>query len=138
MTPYSAGIDLIMQASGSLKPNTPEALRVPLGFAAQVPQGHVGLLLPRSGVGAKEGLSLNNTMGVIDPDFTGEWCAYLRNRNQKTIDWKRGDRLLQVIITPCTYVQFTVVEVLPRTERGDGGFGSTTDQKVGLASGKAA
>lgn len=98
---------------------------VPLGFAAEVPVGHVALLLPRSGAGAKQGLSLNNTVGVIDADYRGEWMACLRVRNGEAIQWTKGERLLQFVIVPVATPELQVVKALASTERGEGGFGST-------------
>ena len=98
---------------------------VPLGFAAEVPVGHVALLLPRSGVGAKKGLSLNNTVGVIDADYRGEWMACLRIRNGLPLHWLAGERLLQFVIVPVNTPELQVVKSLDDTERGEGGFGHT-------------
>lgn len=98
---------------------------VPLGFAAEVPVGHVALLLPRSGAGAKHGLALNNTVGVIDADYRGEWKACLRVKNTLPLSWEAGERLLQFVIVPVTTPELQVVESLETTERGEGGFGST-------------
>lgn len=98
---------------------------VPLGFAAAVPAGHVALLLPRSGVGTKEGLELNNTCGVIDEDYTGEWKATLRTKNGKAFAWGANQRLLQFLIVPVTHVTLELVDELDATVRGEGGFGST-------------
>lgn len=96
---------------------------VKLGFAAKIPEGHVGLLLPRSGVGAKQGLSLNNTCGVIDADYRGEWMACLRVQNNKPVEWEAGDRLVQVLIVPVRTPTLHIVEDLDATSRGEGGFG---------------
>ena len=101
------------------------AVKVPLGFAAEVPVGHVALLLPRSGVGGKHGLELNNTCGVIDADYRGEWIATLKTKHFPGITWLAGDRLLQFMIVPVLSVIPELVEALSTTERGDGGFGST-------------
>ena len=96
-----------------------------LGFAAAVPEGHVGLLLPRSGTGAKYGLELNNTCGVIDADYRGEWKAALRTKNGLPFEWQAGDRILQFMIVPIANVTLQQVETLDETRRGSGGFGST-------------
>lgn len=96
---------------------------VPLGFAAAIPFGHVGLLLPRSGVGAKHGIELNNTCGVIDADYRGEWKASLRTKSGQSYAWAEGDRVLQCIVVPALSVTIEIVESLDETERGAGGFG---------------
>ena len=97
----------------------------PLGFSAAVPFGHVALLLPRSSTGAKHGLELNNTCGVIDADYRGEWMAALRTKTGAAFEWKAHDRVLQFLIVPVANVDLEQVEELDPTTRGTGGFGSS-------------
>ena len=96
-----------------------------LGFAAAVPVGHVALLLPRSSAGAKFGLELNNTCGVIDSDYRGEWRAAIRTKSGSPHLWAAGDRLLQFLVVPIYQVALELVDSLDATQRGFGGFGST-------------
>jgi dUTP pyrophosphatase len=96
-----------------------------LGFAAAVPPGHVALLLPRSSTGAKYGLELNNSCGVIDSDYRGEWKAALRTKDGSSFAWSRGERLLQFLVVPVANVTLEEVSSLDETERGTEGFGST-------------
>jgi dUTP pyrophosphatase len=96
-----------------------------LGFAAAVPAGHVALLLPRSSSGGKFGLELNNSCGVIDSDYRGEWKAMLRTKPSLPFTWNAGDRILQFLIVPVTQVDLELTDELDATERGTGGFGST-------------
>jgi len=96
-----------------------------LGFKAAVPAGHVGLLLPRSSTGAEFGLELNNTCGVIDSDYRGEWKAALRTKSGLSYSWKKGERVLQFLIVPIANVALELVDSLDETSRGEGGFGST-------------
>lgn len=96
-----------------------------LGFAAAIPVGHVGLLLPRSGVGAKHGVELNNTCGVIDADFRGEWRAAIRTKDGLFFSWEAGERLLQCVVVPVLSVNLVLTDELDPTDRGDGGFGSS-------------
>ncbi len=124
-TDKSGGYDLYMPEAGNLYYDEPEALKVKLGFAAEVPEGHVALIVPRSGKGVNNGLALNNTCGVIDADYRGEWMAALRLKNHRPFSWAAGERLLQVLIVPVATVDLTVVEELDDTVRGAGGFGST-------------
>lgn len=98
---------------------------VGLGFAAAVPIGHVALLLPRSSAGAKFGLELNNTCGVIDSDYRGEWKAAIRTKTGFPHSWAAGDRLLQFLIVPVAQVTLSLVDSLGDTTRGSGGFGSS-------------
>jgi len=96
-----------------------------LGFAAAVPNSHVALLLPRSSTGAKHGLELNNSCGVIDSDYRGEWKAVLRTKSGLPFSWAAGERLLQFIVVPLAQVTLQQVEMLDDTSRGTGGFGSS-------------
>ena len=127
-TDHAGGYDIYMPEDGCVKANQEKGLMVPLGFAAEVPVGHVALLLPRSGAGAKLGLSLNNTVGVIDADYRGEWMACLRVRNGEAIQWSKGERLLQFVIVPVHTPELQLVRYLDATQRGEGGFGSTNQK----------
>lgn len=117
----AGAFDIYMPESGKLLPYIPQ--KVKLGFATEIPAGHVALLLPRSGVGSR-GLELVNTCGVIDADYRGEWMATLRN-TMSAIEWERGDRLLQFLIVPVFTHELEVVDSLNETNRGAGGFGSS-------------
>ena len=98
---------------------------VGLGFAAEVPKGYVALILPRSSTGAKFGLELNNTCGVIDSDYRGEWKAALKTKSGAQCEWFAGDRLLQFLVIPVMDVELELVDSVSKTNRGVGGFGST-------------
>lgn len=97
-----------------------------LGFVAAVPPGHVALLLPRSSTGAKYGVELNNSCGVIDSDYRGEWKAAIRTKSGIPFAWEAGERVLQFLLVPvnCTEV-LELVDELDATDRGAGGFGSS-------------
>jgi dUTP pyrophosphatase len=90
-----------------------------------LPIGHVAILLPRSGVGSKAGLELNNTAGIIDSDYRGEWVAALRTKSGAYYSWKQDERVIQFMIVPIADVSLELVEELNETDRGVGGFGST-------------
>lgn len=98
---------------------------VALGFGAEVPAGYAALILPRSGIGAKMGLELNNTCGVIDSDYRGEWVVSLKTKNIETLHWAAGDRILQYLLVPVLDSPPERVHVLRPTSRAAGGFGST-------------
>ena len=98
---------------------------VGLGFAAAVPPGHVALLLPRSSSGAKFGLELNNTCGVIDSDYRGEWKAKLRTKDGSIYSWAKDERVLQFLVVPVPVIVLEEVSTLDETVRGTGGFGSS-------------
>jgi dUTP diphosphatase len=128
-TERSGAYDLYMPEGGVLHFGKDEAVACPLGFAAEVPPGHVALLFPRSGKGAKQGLELNNTCGVIDEDYRGEWVAFLRLKNTASMLWDKGERLIQMLIVPVADVNLQIVDELSDTVRGAGGFGSTDEEK---------
>lgn len=115
--------DIYMPEDGSIPADHPIA--VGLGFAAEVPKGNVALLLPRSSTGARYGVELNNTCGVIDSDYRGEWKAVLKTKNNKSYTWAKGERLLQFLIIPVAQVTLELVDDLSETDRGTGGFGSS-------------
>jgi len=124
-TDKSGGYDIYMPSDGYVEPQAGEGFKVGLGFAAAVPEGHVALIVPRSGKGVKNGLALNNTVGVIDADYRGEWMVSMRIHNDQGMEWSAGDRLFQFMIVPVGLPELSVVDQLDDTERGSGGWGST-------------
>jgi len=118
----AGAFDIFMPEAGIA---TGESQLVGLGFAAAVPDGHVGLLLPRSSAGAKHGVELNNTCGVIDSDYRGEWKAAIKTKSGISFSWGAGDRVLQFMIVPIANITLKQVDCLDETVRGEGGFGST-------------
>ena len=124
----SGGMDVYLQEDITLVVGADNVIK--LGFAAEVPEGYVAVLVPRSSTGMK-GMALRNTVGVIDADYRGEWIAHIvidQNQDNSLFDewhYKRGDRLLQVIIIPFKKVEIELSNELSVTGRGDGGFGST-------------
>jgi dUTP pyrophosphatase len=120
---FSAGYDIFMPESGVAYAN--QETKVALGFKLAIPTGWVGLIFPRSGIGFKSGLELNNTCGVIDSDYRGEWFAMLRLKRLEELKWEAGARLLQFIVVPHLSEELIVVDELPASVRGDGGLGST-------------
>lgn len=120
----SAGAFDVYMPEGGIANGTNQLIG--LGFSAAVPPNHVALLLPRSSTGAKFGVELNNTCGVIDSDYRGEWKAALRTKSGIPYAWEAGDRVIQFLLVPinCEEV-LEQVESLDSTERGEGGFGSS-------------
>ena len=114
--------DIYMPESGVCN-GTPK--QVGLGFATAIPAGYVALVLPRSGVGSRVGIELNNTCGVIDADYRGEWFATLKTKSGIPYSWSAGERLLQFILVPVAKIDLYPLDELPSTERGEGGLGST-------------
>ena len=122
-TQFAGAFDIYMPEGGFVDYDS--TTKVHLGFAAEVPEGYVALIFPRSGEGSKRGLELNNTCGVIDSDYRGEWIATLRTKNGELYTWDKGQRCLQFLIVPIANVQLELASELSDTERGAGGFGST-------------
>lgn len=124
---HAGGYDLYMPEAGQVVKG--RETKVKLGFAAAIPPGFVALLLPRSGTGAKHGVSLRNTCGVIDADYRGEWMAVLmldEAGNDEGFGWAAGERVLQMVVVPVAiFNELKLVEELSDTNRGVGGFGST-------------
>lgn len=122
-TSGSGAFDTYMPRAGYVSGN--QVKMIGLGFAAEVPKDHVALLMPRSSVGAKHGLELNNTVGVIDSDYRGEWKVALRTKSGAPFHWADDERLIQFLIVPVANVQLELADELDDTDRGTGGFGST-------------
>lgn len=118
----SAAIDLKAGVLNHIKPG--DTFLFPTGLYVEIPEGHVGLIVARSGLGTK-GLVLSNQVGVIDSDYRGEVKVGLYNRSGKVAYIDRGERIAQMMIVKLPTVQYQEVEELSETERGEGGFGST-------------
>ena len=95
------------------------------GLAIEIPEGYVGLLFPRSSI-YKTGQQLSNSVGVIDSGYRGEiMMKFTRDVESEEIAYKPGDRIGQIMILPYPQVEFQEVEEIEKTDRGEGGFGST-------------
>lgn len=120
-----AGYDLCAREGAALAPGGGRAL-VPTGVAVAIPPGYAGLVLPRSGLALKHGLSLLNSPGLIDPQYRGELKVLLVNTDPAApYDVHRGDRIAQLVIQKVEYVEWVEVDALEETERDTFGFGST-------------
>jgi dUTP pyrophosphatase len=122
-TERAGAFDIYMPIKGDVSGQFPNMIN--LGFATAIPENHVALIFPRSGAGAKYGVELNNTCGVIDSDYRGEWRAALRTKSGNMFAWEAGDRVLQFLVVPVADVSLELVDELETTDRGSGGFGST-------------
>ena len=105
-------------------PGGGEAL-IPTGLAVAVPERHVGILAVRSSMGIRHGVSLSNGIGVIDSDYRGPLRVGLHNLRCEPYTVQPGDRIAQLLIVPVACPEIELVDALPETERGEGGFGST-------------
>jgi dUTP pyrophosphatase len=95
------------------------------GVAVALPEGVAGLVTPRSGLAIEHGLTLLNAPGLIDPNYRGEIKVILHNTSERRYTVEIGDRIAQLLLVPYWAPELEVVEELPATERGAGGFGSS-------------
>lgn len=124
-SPGAGGADLYVLTSGPVAIAPGETVPLRTGIALAIPQGYVGLVYARSGLACKRGLAPANKVGVIDADYRGEVVVFLHNHGSAPQVVEDGDRVAQLVITPCLAAQFTQADELDGTERGSGGFGST-------------
>jgi dUTP pyrophosphatase len=120
-----AGYDLRCLQAFSLWPG--ERATVPTGVAVALPPGTAGLVLPRSGLAARYGITLVNSPGLIDPNYRGEIRVVMANHGDERFDAKAGDRIAQLLLVPYVAPEALVVDELPPSEddRGENGFGSS-------------
>ena len=119
--PGDAGLDLYAACDAVV---TGETVLIPTGVAVAVPDGHVGLICPRSGL-SEYGVTVANAPGVVDAGYRGEVMVRLTTTSVFPHEVHRGDRIAQLLIVPVLRPEVTVVDRLDDTERGTGGFGST-------------
>jgi dUTP pyrophosphatase len=125
-TPGAAGLDLraCIDAAIELKPGQTEL--VPTGMAIHLADaGLAAVVLPRSGLGHKHGIVLGNLVGLIDSDYQGQILVSVWNRGSSTFTLNPMERIAQLVFVPVLQVQLNPVRAFDKSERGDGGFGST-------------
>lgn len=125
-TPGAAGLDLraCLDAPLTLAPG--QSQLVSSGIAIHVGDpGHAAVILPRSGLGSKNGIVLGNLVGLIDSDYQGPLMVSLWNRSAAPFTVQPLDRVAQLVVVPVVQVEFEVVEEFAASARGAGGFGST-------------
>ena len=118
-----AGLDLQAAEAVTLAPGA-RAL-VPTGIALAIPAGFAGLVLPRSGLALRHGVTVLNTPGLVDAGYRGEVKVLLVNHGQLPVTLERGDRVAQLVVHRIERVVLAPVEELPDSARGTGGFGSS-------------
>ena len=119
-----AGLDLYSSINCELRPF--ERKKIPTGIKISIPQGYAGFIQPRSGLAAKNGISIVNTPGLIDSGYRGEVCAILINLDPKNVfKVKKGDKICQLVIQKVEKIKLEITKDLDETSRGEGGFGST-------------
>jgi len=119
-----AGLDLYAAERVVIEPGA-RAL-VGTGLAVAIPPGCAGLVLPRSGLALRHGVTVLNAPGLIDAGYRGEVKVLLVNHDPRaTATLERGERVAQLVVQTVAAVELLEVDELPASERGDGGFGST-------------
>lgn len=121
----AAGADLYANIDENLVIKPHETIFVKTGIAISIPKGLVGLVFARSGLSCKRGLAPANKVGVIDSDYRGEVMVALHNHTEEEKQIEPNERIAQIAFVPYIKGNFEIVDELPDTERGNGGFGST-------------
>lgn len=124
-TSGSAAMDLCACLEQPLRIAAGERAKIPTGLAFQLPTYVVGLIFSRSGHGWKNGVTLGNSVGVLDSDYRGELQIILQNNGQKEFLVNPGERIAQIAFLPVFTAKLIYDDELVTTQRGEGGFGST-------------
>lgn len=124
-TADSAGADLCACIDDDIALMPGERRLIPTGIAIAVPTGFGGFVFPRSGLSSKFGVSLANCVGVIDSDYRGEVKVPVINHSSEPYTIKASERIAQLVIMPVDLCEYGFSDELDKTERGEGGFGST-------------
>ena len=124
-TAGSSGMDIAAHIEKEIVIEPGGKAIIPTGFSISIPKGFEVQIRPRSGLAAKEGISVLNTPGTIDADYRGEIKVILINLGKKKFFIENGMRIAQMVVSPIIQAQFKEVEFLPETKRGESGFGST-------------
>lgn len=124
-TAHAAGVDLLAAVEADvILPPGGRAL-IPTGLAIALPDGYEAQVRPRSGLAARDGVTVLNSPGTIDADYRGEVKVILANLGDKPFAVTRGMRIAQMVVAPVARLEWSVTDALPETARGAGGFGST-------------
>jgi len=124
-TDGSSGMDLMANVEQTVKILPGEKKIISTGIMVAIPEQYEIQIRPRSGLAAKNGISVLNTPGTIDSDYRGEIKVILINLGKGIFEIKKNDRIAQMIVCPIIKVELEEIENLPGTIRGKGGFGST-------------
>ena len=122
-TDRSVGMDLAAAIADDLIIESGHTALVPTGFSIAIPEGYEAQVRPRSGLALEHGITIPNSPGTIDPDYRGEIKVILLNLGRADFRVTRGMRIAQMVIVPAVQATLRVVDELPPTGRGKGGFG---------------
>ena len=124
-TEGAAGADVCALLDSPVTIEAGKFAMIPTGLFFEIPLGYEIQVRPRSGLAAKNGVTVLNTPGTIDSDYRGELKVILINLGLQSFTINSGDRIAQIIVNPVTTADFTITDSLSNTERGEKGFGST-------------
>ena len=124
-TDGSSGLDLAAFIDKNIEIKPGKSKIIPTGLAVAIPKNFEIQIRPRSGLAAKNQISVLNTPGTIDADYRGELKVILINLSDKSFIVERGLRIAQMVLCPVIKAELREVETLEGTKRGSGGFGST-------------
>lgn len=122
---YAAGYDLYAAIDAPITIKSEETIKIRTGLAFELPEGFFAGIFARSGLATKQGLRPANCVGVVDCDYRGEVIVAIHNDSNRNTVIAPGDRIAQMILLPYQSMEFTEVNDLNETDRGDGGFGSS-------------
>ena len=125
MTAQAAGMDLFAAVAEPVAIAPLGRALIPTGIAIELPDGYEAQVRPRSGLAVRNGITMLNTPGTIDPDYRGEIRVILANLGSEPFEVKNGDRIAQLVVSRFERVDWVPVEELGDTDRGSGGFGHT-------------
>jgi len=121
----AAGMDLPAALDSDLVLKPGARALIPTGLAIALPEGYEAQIRPRSGLAARFGVTILNTPGTVDADYRGELKVILNNFGKDSFTVERGMRIAQMVIVPVIQAELKETDILPNTERGESGFGST-------------
>ncbi|STY62296.1 dUTP diphosphatase [Mannheimia haemolytica] len=128
-TEGSAGLDLRAMINEPLTVKAGETVLIPTGISIYIADPNLAaVILPRSGLGHKNGIVLGNLVGLIDSDYQGPLMVSLWNRSQDDFTVNVGDRIAQLVFVPVVQASFNIVQEFEQTDRGEGGFGHSGKQ----------
>lgn len=122
-TTHSVGMDLAAAIDASIIIEPGQTCLVPTGIMIALPSGYEAQIRPRSGLAVQHNLLIPNSPGTIDPDYRGEIKVILLNMGKSPFTVSRGMRIAQMVVAPVVRVDIRIIEELPSTGRGEGGFG---------------
>jgi len=128
-TPGSAGMDLRAMIDSNITVAPGETILIPTGISIHIAESSLtAIILPRSGLGHKQGIVLGNLVGLIDSDYQGPLMISCWNRGDRPFSLIVGDRLAQLVFVPVVQAEFTLVNEFTHSLRGEGGFGHSGTQ----------